>query len=177
MARGPLHDGESFCERFAQHGWTHTSVTHKRKPGQKLAYTLRRWITTKDGTKHDCLCGTQIIDGFWASLRREVGRTGVQTGDEDSTTRERLSSLVRVFQWHWWHLHTDRYPLFCELVRAERAKGGSNAEQQEESKQGEALVGEDDHEGCSESGEGNKEVSEDELLAKLVAAHLGEVEI
>ena len=110
-----FEDGE-----FAKHGWTHTSVTHKRKPGQSVAYTLRRWITTKDGTKHDCLCGTQVIDGFWASLRREVGRTGVQTGEEDSTTRERLYKLVRVFQWHWWHLHTDSWPLFCALVRAAR---------------------------------------------------------
>ena len=53
---GALQQGELFCDdRFGKHNWTHTAVTHKKKVGSKVSYTLRRWITTKDGKKHDAL--------------------------------------------------------------------------------------------------------------------------
>ena len=108
--------------RQLQHGWTHTSVCHKEKVGQPVQYAVTRTIRLHDGSCETCKCGTQAIDGFWASLRKHVGRCGVNTGDPDSMTRQRLHRLVREFQWHWWHLEKDRFPLFYGLVREHRLK-------------------------------------------------------
>ena len=113
---GALQDGEEFCRRFSQYNWVHTTVTHKKKPGRDTNYTLRRWITTSDGKCHGCVCGTQTVDGLWASLRRTVGRSGIHTGQEDSEARRRLYKFVRHFQWQWWNFHLDRFPLLCDLV-------------------------------------------------------------
>ena len=113
-----------------------------------------------------------MSDGFWAFLRREIGRTGVQTGEEDSTTRERLYKLALVFQWHWWHLHTDRWPLFCALVRAAREAGSTpaedNAAAQESGEEGggaDPLEGGDGYERGSESGEAPAEGKHEAIQA------------
>ena len=66
-----VHDGD-FTVLQLQHKWTHTSVCHKRKPGQPAQYAVTRTIRVHDGTMVTCKCGSQCVDGFWSSLRRAV---------------------------------------------------------------------------------------------------------
>ena len=138
MATGPLHHPEAgalqdghLVNEYAHMCYTHTTVTHKRKPGKKgekqidgVHYTKKMEVTLFDGRKMVVKGGTQIVDGFWAYLRKQVGRTGLHSGDAASATRTRLYQIVRHFQWQYWHLEKDRFVLFCELIRARRSPRG-----------------------------------------------------
>ena len=118
-APGPLHT-EDLTTRYSRHQYVHTAVCHKRRVGQPINYAVTRIIEHADGVQETCRAGTQVIDGFWTSLRRFVGRLGVKTGAPESDQRKRLLMLIRDFQWHWWHLHEDRFPLFGKLVQERR---------------------------------------------------------
>ena len=77
-----------------------------------------RHITFLDGSKKDVLGGTQTVDGYWPELRRAVGRTGLNTGeDPDSDERVRLHQQIRVHQWIYWHLDKNRFELLGGLLR------------------------------------------------------------
>ena len=71
------------------------------------------------------LGGTQKVDGYWASLRRFVGKRSINTGDHpDAHRRVMLRQYVRVHQWCWWHLDEDRFDLFSDLVSNRRSLDG-----------------------------------------------------
>jgi hypothetical protein len=107
---GVSHSEFECSESFAQHKYTHTNVTHKRKTGQTIQYAAERLVTFPDGSSNMVLGGTQTIDGFWAWLRRIVGRRSANTGkSSDSQKRVWLYQLVRVAKWHYWHLSMNRF--------------------------------------------------------------------
>ena len=64
----------------------------------------------RNGIEKSVPGGTQKIDGYWATLRRAVGRRSVQTGaTADPSKRHRPHQLVRLHQWQYWHLDADRF--------------------------------------------------------------------
>ena len=96
-------------------------MTHKRKPGQRVQYTARRRVVLPNGESRDCVGGTQKIDGFWSSLRRLVGRVPVNTGAQaGDSKRARFHRLVRVAQWHWWHLGQSRFEALGKAFKRQR---------------------------------------------------------
>ena len=75
-------------------------------------------ITLPDGSKKSLLGGTQTIDGYWPELRRAVGRTGHNTGDHPGTdARKKLTQLIRLHQWIFWHLDKNRFELLGGVLR------------------------------------------------------------
>ena len=111
-------------EAFEQHNdykhlkYVHTNVIHKKKVGQKIRYVLKRTVEMADGTKREVIAGTEKIDGYWATMRREVGKRAVQTGaTATSEKRQRLHQLVHVHQWQYWHQDADRFAMFAALWR------------------------------------------------------------
>ena len=81
-------------------------------------------MRTAAGVTVDVLGGTQDIDGWWAWLRRAIGRVPVNTGAADSEKRAWLHKLVRVAQWHFWHLDADRFKELGATRREARAALG-----------------------------------------------------
>ena len=79
--------------------YVHTVVTHKRKPGERVTYAALRTVRMHDGSMKKVWAGTQKIDGYWATLRRAVGRKGYNTGAKGTERRERLEQMVRTHQW------------------------------------------------------------------------------
>ena len=120
---GCLHSAFEGQEPYAKHRWTHTNCTHKKKPGQRVQYAPLREVTLADGSRVSCRAGTQTVDGFWASLRKAVGKTSVNTGRSQDPSREWLHKLVRCFQWRWWHHSAERFTLFGTLLQEKRAQG------------------------------------------------------
>ena len=108
---GILHAAFETQEPFLAHGWCHTVVTHKKKVGQKIQFVAERTVKMRNGTTKRVLAGTEKVDGYWASLRRSVGKTSVNTGKRtgDQKRRTWLHKLVRVHQWRWWHLGEDLF--------------------------------------------------------------------
>jgi hypothetical protein len=76
-----------------------------------------------NGTTKRVLAGTEKVDGYWASLRRAVGKTSVNTGKRtgDQKRRTWLHKLVRVHQWLWWHLGDDLFNKLGEVYSERRA--------------------------------------------------------
>ena len=122
---GSLHANFEDDSSFKNHEYTHTNVTHKKKPGQKAQYVAIREIVLPDGTKKSVKAGTQKVDGFWATLRRAIARRSVNAGGANSLKRGRLCQLVRVFQWSYWHLDEDRFTLLGQIYGDARAKQGA----------------------------------------------------
>ena len=120
-APGALHEEFEVVEACRRWQYGHTNVTHKRKPGQPIVYVSERTLTLPNGEVLRTLGGTEKVDGYWATLRREVGRKAVNTGEQDSQNREWLHQLVRVHQWHYWHANVDRFKLFGQLLAARRS--------------------------------------------------------
>ena len=116
-----LHAGEAFATEFAKYEYVHTTVTHKRKVGEK-GPQYKKWRTIRhfDGTEAEVLSGTQTLDGFWRSLKNGTARRGFKSGAPGSRERKRLWKVIREFQWRWWWLEQDRFKLFCHLVRERR---------------------------------------------------------
>lgn len=106
-----------FEQRYLRHKWVYAVVVHKKKFGENSNWAVTRRIRLADGTWTERKGGTQTIDGFWARLRLNVARKGVQSGPAGSLKRSRLAKLVREYQWRYWYLHEDKMVLFCELVR------------------------------------------------------------
>ena len=106
---------------FAAQEYTHTNVTHKKKVGQDVKWLLRKRVKLANGTEKDVIAGTEKIDGYWATLRRHVGRKGMNTGLDGSGTRAWLEMLVRVHQWEYWHFDEDRFALFGDMLAQRRA--------------------------------------------------------
>ena len=111
LGRGRHHKSFTVCEPFRQHEWSHINVTHKRKI-EKMQCTTIRSVVLPNGVVRHTLGGTQQVDGFWAYLRSMVGKVSVQTGlATDSDKRLHFSKLVRLAQWHYRHLHENRFAM------------------------------------------------------------------
>ena len=101
-AAGALQSNSHGAEPFSKHRWTHTNVTHKRKTGVPLRYVIKSEVVLPDGERLLVLKGTQKIDGYWASLRRLVGKLSVETGHSSYAARRGwLRALVCAHQWRW----------------------------------------------------------------------------
>ena len=61
---------------FLKFKWVHTTVMHKRKPGMPIRYVESAEIVMHDGTVKQVEKGSKKIDGYWATMRRCVGKTG-----------------------------------------------------------------------------------------------------
>ena len=121
---GQLQGQFEQAPEFVRHKWIHTNVTHKRKIGQRIQYVAPRRIRVPDGTDKWVLGGTQKVDGFWAWLRRAIGRSGVNTGKQgDDVKRIFLSKLVRVAQWRSWNLEKNRFELLGSILRDRALQG------------------------------------------------------
>lgn len=115
---GAHHDKWTGAADFERFKYTHTNVTHKKKPGQPVNYTRQFTITLPDGTSMEVLGGTKKIDGFWATLRRVIGRKGINTGARDDTAKRAwFHKNVRVAQWLYWHASEDRFKLFASYLK------------------------------------------------------------
>jgi hypothetical protein len=105
---------------FARFQYVHTNVVHKKKVGCVQEFVGRRTIRLASGEVRDVLGGTQKIDGYWASLKRAVGRKSANTGEDGTAARQWLLSLVRVHQWHVWNLDECRFTLFGDILDKQR---------------------------------------------------------
>ena len=113
MGPGAHHSEFEGNEGFKQLEITHTNVTHKRKPGEQVQYVAIRTVKLPDGEELQVKAGTEIIDGFWATLRAMVGRKGINTGKQgDNVKRETLYRTVRFAQWKHWYYNADRFKIF-----------------------------------------------------------------
>ena len=118
---GPLQSRFEASDRFSRHEWSHTSVTHKKKPGQPIRYVVLTRVTLANGSSVACKAGTEKVDGYWATLRRSVGKVSQNTGDHaDAPSRRHLHKLVRTHQWRYWHLSEDRFALLGEIIKKRR---------------------------------------------------------
>ena len=106
---------------FLKFKWVHTTVTHKKKPGVPIRYVETAEIIMHDGTVKQVEKGSEKIDGYWATMRRCVGKTSVTTGHSSNKVRRLwLHKLVRAHQWHYWHLGVERFSLLGGIFRARR---------------------------------------------------------
>lgn len=60
------------------------------------------------------------MDGFFASLRRGVGKSSANTGGKTGAKRDKLEELVYSWQWRYWNQSVDRFPLVCEMFALKR---------------------------------------------------------
>ena len=109
------------ADEFLQHRWTTTKVVHKRKVGQPTRYVEYFRVRCAYNKPKDVLGGAQKIDGFWAFLRKHIGRLTVPTGTPLSAARSWFQKRVRVAQWMWVHCDENRFELFCRAVARRRA--------------------------------------------------------
>ena len=118
----PVHSPETYDQPpFAKHLYTSTLICHKKKVGQRQQYVRKFKVRLPNGRTQFVLGGTQKVDGYWASLRRFVGKRSVNTGSHpDAHRRLMLKQYVRVHQWCWWHLNVDRFALFADIVSNRR---------------------------------------------------------
>jgi hypothetical protein len=117
---GAHHADFETKEPFKKHGYTHTNVTHKKKVGQPMQFVALRKVTLRSGVQKDVLGGTEKVDGFWAYLRRWIGKLSVNTGTNESEQRVWFRKRVRAVQWQWWNLHRNRFSLLGEAFVAKR---------------------------------------------------------
>ena len=89
--------------------------------GQPLTYVVTREVRNHLGTTYRVRAGTELIDGYWATLRRLAGRKSVNTGGpDDEYTRDYLRKTVRFAQFlHWYHTE-DRLVFFGGLLKKHR---------------------------------------------------------
>ena len=96
-------------------------MTHKKKKkGQPVRYTETTTVQNKAGKRFKVVKGTQKVDGYWATLRRNVGKRAVNTGAAGTAKREWLCKLVRVHQWLHWGLGKDCFMQLGALYRKRR---------------------------------------------------------
>jgi hypothetical protein len=55
------------------------------------------------------------VDGFFAALRRGVGKGSVNTGGRTGPKRDKLIELVYAWQWRNWNQSVDRFSLACQV--------------------------------------------------------------
>ena len=96
-AASPLWAPETYTDPpFARHLYTSTLICHKRKVGTRQQYVRKFKLRLPNGRIKFVLGGTQKVDGYWASLRRFVGKRSVNTGDHPDAHRRETSRLKKL---------------------------------------------------------------------------------
>ena len=103
-----------------RHKPPHPEFTHKFK---LKVWDGRRWV-------HEIrIGGTQKLDGFFASFRREVGKKSFNTTGPSPETADAMESQLhermRTFQFLYWFSFTDALQVFGEMRKLERISVGS----------------------------------------------------
>ena len=124
-----LYNGALGGPSFAHLKLAHSNVRHKpphpeftRKFKLKI-FDGRQWV------EEIRVGGTQKLDGFFATFRREVGKRPINTTGPSPATAEametQLHERVRTFQFLHWFSFTDAFQVFAEMRKLERASVGS----------------------------------------------------
>lgn len=124
-----LYSGALAGPSFSELKLAHSNVKHK-PPHPEFARTFRMKVWTgRAWTEEVRVGGTQKLDGFFASFRREVGKrsfnTTGPTPETAQTFEQQLHERMRVFQFLFWFSHADCFQVFAALRQAERAAVGS----------------------------------------------------
>ena len=95
-------------------GTAHTAVVHQVKKVQGVwvqpAFVRTETVDLPDGSKLRVKAGTQLIDGVWRIIRRDI---------RDSLRHSRLElvdKLVRVSQWRYWNQDRDLYTAMAKTM-------------------------------------------------------------
>ena len=107
----PLLDREVFDVEFSDLHLAHTAVKHKPpRPEFAKAFQVKVW-TGPAWVQEERQGGTQKLDGFFASFRREVGRRPFNTAGPSLQTaanmEQHLHERVRCFQFAYWLSGSD----------------------------------------------------------------------
>ena len=128
---GPLFDG-SFCNAKELKGLklAHTNVKHKPpKPEFTKPFDVPVWQGIDDDWEVETrIGGTQKLDGFFASFRRDVGRqpfnTTGPTPKQADALEQGLHHRVRAFQCKFWMSGSDMFRVVGSLRKKERDDPG-----------------------------------------------------
>eukprot|EP00439_Symbiodinium_sp_Y106_P021464 s6652_g2.t1 len=109
----PLLDREVFDVEFSDLLLAHTAVKHK-PPRPEFAKTFQVKVWTGSAwVQEERQGGTQKLDGFFASFRREVGRRPFNTAGPSLQTvanmEQHLHERVRCFQFAYWLSGSDLF--------------------------------------------------------------------
>jgi hypothetical protein len=88
----------SEAARYAQQKYAVTHVVHKKKIGARRCFVKLVKVRLHNGDSQWVKAGTEVIDGHWASIRRCVARTPVNTWHLNTLDRN-----LRFCQWKHWH--------------------------------------------------------------------------
>ena len=107
----------------------HTAVRHKSpKPEFAKTFNVKVW-NSATWIMQKRVSGTQKLDGFFASFRREVGRkpfnTSGPTLESADKMEQHLHERMRCFQLAFWLSGNDLFQVFGALRAAELAAGAS----------------------------------------------------
>ena len=124
-----LYNGALGGPSFAHLKLAHSNVRHKPPhPEFTRKFKLKVW----DGRRwvHEIrIGGTQKLDGFFASFRREVGKKSFNTTGPSPETADAMESQLhermRTFQFLYWFSFTDALQVFGEMRKLERVSVGS----------------------------------------------------
>ena len=91
-----------------------TRVVHQMKRDEegnwhKPHFTQTERIKVSDDEMVSVVAGTQYIDGFWRILRQEI----LAHHGSDAV----LGRRVRVAQWKYWTMHTDRWMALADTFK------------------------------------------------------------
>ena len=92
---------ESFLDGIAKIRVVHQVKRDSQGVLHKPHFTKVEHIRISDDTVISVVAGTQYVDGFWKHLRQEVlSHKGSQ---------EALNRKVRIAQWRYWTMYSDRW--------------------------------------------------------------------
>ena len=125
----PLFDREVFHSEFESLHLAHTAVRHKPpKPEFAKTFNVKVW-NGATWVMQERVGGTQKLDGFFASFRREVGRkpfnTSGPTLESADKMEQHLHERMRCFQLAFWLSGNDLFQVFGALRAAKLAAGAS----------------------------------------------------
>ena len=121
-----------WSQRYQEFRYAHTAVCHKKKKGRKCQFVAVKFATLFDGRTGWFKGGTELVDGFWARLRKNVSRTSI-----NSRHRQALRQMVWSYQWRdWWGPGVDTFKkagpaIMEERQRRREAKEAADAERQD----------------------------------------------
>ena len=129
VMESPLLETSVFHHDFGSLKLAHTAVKHK-PPKPEFAKTFnvkvwngRGWVMEQ---RHG---GTQKLDGFFASFRREVGRKPFNTAGPSlkraDNLEQHLHERMRCFQLSYWLSGSDLFQVFGAWRKAELEGGAS----------------------------------------------------
>ena len=129
VMESPLLDTSLFHHDFGSLKLADTAVKHKPpKPEFAKTFNVKVW-SGRGWVMEERQGGTQKLDGFFASFRREVGRKPFNTAGPSLKTAENLPQhlheRMRCFQLSYWLSGSDLFQAFGALRKAELEGGAS----------------------------------------------------